>query len=161
MQLTTKQISNFFKKVNKTKDCWLWTGYKDINGYGKVCINKKVYFAHRISLVINGFNLEPSKKEKGSKGQIVMHVCDTPNCVNFNHLKISTHIENMKDAKNKGRKWKGELSGENNPKSKLTWNDIDLIRNNNFSVKNFKEKYSSINKSQYYLIKNNKSWIPA
>lgn len=64
-------------------------------------------------------------------------------------------------TKNKGRKWCGELSGENNPKAKLTWKDVELIRDDNFNVKDFIRNYSNMNRSQFYYIKNFKSWISA
>jgi len=160
MVLTKKQLNNFWNKVEKTDSCWNWTGYTAY-GYGKLFLSGKVRFAHRISLVISGNEIEPSKKEKGCIGKIVMHTCDNRKCVNPEHLKISTQKENMQDAKNKGRKWNGELSGENNPKAKLKWIDVDWIRSSKPSVSEFKNKFPDVGRSQFYLIKNFKSWLPA
>lgn len=160
MVFNTRQLSNFLKKVDKTSNCWNWIGYT-ANGYGKVCIGGKVYFAHRISFYIHNRKIEPLKKELGARGQILMHLCDNRKCVNPNHLKISTQRENMLDAKNKGRKWNGEMSGEKNPKAKLKWSDVYKIRENTFSVRDFMKQYRNIDRSQYYSIKNFKSWIPA
>jgi hypothetical protein len=160
MVLTDKQLINFWSKVKKTDGCWDWTCYTAY-GYGKLNILGNVYFAHRISLFIAGCAIEPSKKEKGCIGKIVMHTCDNRRCVNPNHLKIRTQKDNMADAKYKGRKWNGELSGENNPKAKLNWSDVSWIRNANPSVLEFREKFPNINRTQFYNIKNFKSWIPA
>jgi hypothetical protein len=159
MQFSEKQIKNFWSKVSKTDSCWNWTGFK-LGGYGKFNLNGKIYTAHKISLLLSGFNISPSKKELGSKGEIVMHTCDNPSCVNPKHLRIGTQKDNMRDAKIKGRKWCGEYSGENNNKHKLVWKDIDFIRNSNLNPVELAKQFS-VSRSQIYGIINFKSWIPA
>lgn len=157
MTLTTKQINNFFDKVEKTNSCWNWKGYT-FNGYGKVNINHLVYNAHNIALLINGTEVE-RKKVAGSAGDIIMHTCDNRRCVNPEHLKVATQLENMRDAKNKGRNYANGNKGENNPKSKLSWDDIKLIRNTpSFKSSDFVRLYPSISRTNYYSIINNKTW---
>lgn len=63
MVLTKKQLNNFWNKVEKTDGCWNWKGYTAF-GYGKVNIDGIVYYAHKISLVINNSDIKPSKKRK-------------------------------------------------------------------------------------------------
>lgn len=36
-------------------------------------------------------------------GYVIMHLCDTPRCINPKHLQLGTQKENMLDAWNKGR----------------------------------------------------------
>jgi hypothetical protein len=97
-----KVIERFFTKFKKLgpDDCWEWEGQKDKDGYGKFSyrIKPNRYFerAHRISAgIYHGDVVEDA---------IVMHKCDNPSCVNPNHLKIGTHLENEQDKDRKGRR---------------------------------------------------------
>lgn len=88
-------MERFLTKVRKTPSCWVWTAYKNPNGYGRFRIGKKKETAHRASWTI-------------FKGQIpvgyqVLHTCDNPSCVNPGHLFLGTHLSNMRDMVSKGR----------------------------------------------------------
>jgi DNA-binding CsgD family transcriptional regulator len=96
MKLTAKQIQNFWAKVNKSGNCWEWTGAKKKRGYGNVSINHKVYSAHAISFLLANGRMPLA-------GFIILHTCDNPTCVNPDHLREGTHIENMLDMRRKGR----------------------------------------------------------
>lgn len=74
-------IEKFWAKVKKTEDCWLWQGYIDKQGYGRVGVfgqRDKVTRAHRVaySLAYGDFPEE----------QHILHKCDNPACVNPIHL---------------------------------------------------------------------------
>jgi hypothetical protein len=81
--------------------CWLWIGTTHpIGGYGR--IKKRIdknkwvqYEAHRVSYELF----------KGiiPKYLMVCHKCDTPSCVNPNHLFLGTAKDNMQDMVSKGR----------------------------------------------------------
>lgn len=45
------------------------------------------------------------------EGNQVCHSCDTPSCVNPNHLFISDQAGNIQDKVNKNRQAKGEING--------------------------------------------------
>ena len=157
MQLTKTQIQNFWTKVKKTNSCWLWQA-NTVNGYGRVNLNNKVYLAHRVSAFLSGKISKLSKDSIGARGIIIMHTCDNRICVNPAHLIATTQKENVLDAKRKGRRI--DVSGENNPNSKLNWDAVKSIRDG-MTVSNFKKLFPELNESQFYLIKNNKSWIIA
>ncbi len=97
-----KVIERFFTKFKKLgpDDCWEWEGHKDKDGYGKISYRKKPnrYFerAHRLSAGIYHGDVVGDA--------VVMHKCDNPSCVNPNHLKIGTHLENEQDKDRKGRR---------------------------------------------------------
>lgn len=57
-------------------------------------------------------------------GVCVLHKCDTPACVNPNHLRLGTHADNMADKVRRGR----QARGERHTRAKLTRNDVDAIR---------------------------------
>lgn len=76
--------------------CWLWTGGWTQKGYGEIKDRgKMVMSAHRFFYT----------KYKGTipKGMCVCHKCDTPACVNPDHLFIGTHRDNAQDKISKGR----------------------------------------------------------
>ena len=102
--------ARFWRKVDKAGDCWLWTGAKMANGYGRLRIggkNSPVWNAHRVSYKIN--------KGEIPEGMFVLHKCDNPACVRPAHLFLGDHDENMRD---KARKNRG--AGENHPRAQLT-----------------------------------------
>lgn len=83
--------------------CWLWTGGDDGRsaqgeGYGKFLFNGVYRRAHRVSYIMANGGIED--------GLCVMHMCDTPKCVNPEHLRAGTLKDNMQDMISKGRKGK-------------------------------------------------------
>ena len=99
--------------------CHLWTAATNKAGYGKFSTsNGKWNLAHRIAYErVNG---------KIPDGFLVCHKCDTPSCVNPEHLFIGTYNDNNKDRelKNRGR----QQSGEKHGRSKLTANEVVQLR---------------------------------
>lgn len=76
-------------------DCWLWTGFKNKNGYGKIYLIAEKEYVHRIAYVIQYKDIPHGIK--------VLHKCDNPLCVNPNHLFLGTQQDNLKDMREKGR----------------------------------------------------------
>lgn len=107
----------FWAKVNKTPGCWLWMGAKDSGGYGICTINGKNYSAHKLSWQWTNNKPVPA-------GQVLLHTCDTPNCVNPKHLTPDTQINNVLDRVKKNRSAKGK----NNGRAKLKEKDVKKIR---------------------------------
>jgi len=99
MPIRRKTLDEYFwARVQKTDDCWLWTGRRDSNGYGVVQLYAGAprTTASRISWILHNGEIESNKI-------FVCHKCDYPPCVNPEHLFLGTQKENLLDAKEKGR----------------------------------------------------------
>lgn len=86
----------FHRRIEKTSECWNWTGGKSERGYGRMHIGRKPVPAHRVSLFLETGLWPPDGKD-------VCHHCDNPSCVRPDHLFVGSRSENMKDASKKGR----------------------------------------------------------
>lgn len=110
-------IESFWRKVKKTKSCWLWTASHNGRGYGVIGKNDgRRWYAHRLSYEIHHGPVPA--------GLSVCHTCDTPGCVNPKHLWLGKHLENARDMIRKGR----ALHREFHPSAKLTWAEVREIR---------------------------------
>lgn len=83
----------FWEMVNKTSNCWLWTGStKSQGGYGRFVIddNRRI-LAHRyayellVGPITDGMQLD--------------HICRIRHCVNPEHLRVVTRKENMENRR--------------------------------------------------------------
>lgn len=90
--------------------CWLWMGSAYTKGYGTIWYIDRLWAAHRLAYTW----------WRGAipAGMQVCHWCDTPACVNPDHLWLGTHRANMADRNHKKRQWRP--AGELAPKAKLT-----------------------------------------
>src|SRR4051812_22074657 len=88
-------MERFWSKVDKTGECWLWTAYRDAAGYGRFGLAGKVQKAHRVS-----YELAVGPIPAGAH---VLHSCDNPPCVNPDHLRVGSRIDNMRDKFMRGR----------------------------------------------------------
>ena len=108
----------FWARVDKSGDCWVWTAYTSVCGYGQCYLNNKTWLAHRASWVIHNGPIPD--------GLCVLHKCDNPPCVNPDHLYVGTKKDNTRDmiARNRGPSRVGAINGN----AKLCDLDIWLIR---------------------------------
>ena len=111
-----KHPDHFWKRVRKTKTCWLWTGDINTRGYGVVSIGGRGMNASRAAWILN--------VGKIPEGLCVCHTCDNPRCVRISHLFLGSRKDNTRDSIRKDRHARGERSGL----SKLKDEDVRLIR---------------------------------
>lgn len=77
------------KVIKKPNGCWIYGGTPGASGYGNVKVNGKQYRAARLSWEL--------QKGEIPAGLFVCHHCDTPLCVNPDHLYLGTVVENTRD----------------------------------------------------------------
>jgi hypothetical protein len=116
--LAARDRERFLSKTipEPNSGCLLWTAGVDDWGYGQFSVGGRKLRAHRVAWV----------KVHGEipKGMLVLHRCDTPPCVNVDHLFLGTNDDNMRDMVEKGR----AACGEALVQSKLTEDDVRAIR---------------------------------
>ena len=90
-QFRNKPFEEMYVPVPES-GCWLATTWWDADGYGRTT---NCTFLHRRSYEIH-FGSIPN-------GMFVCHKCDTPACVNPDHLFLGDGTDNMRDMVAKGR----------------------------------------------------------
>lgn len=103
-------------KVKKTDSCWYWTGGLTPKGYANFRVGADyVERAHVLAYLM--------AKGEVPAGMQVRHICPGDrhykHCVNPDHLSLGTAKQNGEDKAVVGS-FKGVLSGEKNPRVKLT-----------------------------------------
>jgi len=138
--------SKFWDHVEKTPDCWIWTGGLTDKGYGTLCKDGRKIGAHRYSYELHHGPLGSAH---------ALHSCDNPRCVNPEHLRPGTHQDNMQDAKDRKRftpRW-----GEACNKVKLTSEQVQQVRASSETGTALARKFG-VSKSAIYAIRNGQNW---
>jgi hypothetical protein len=96
------QFANLLDRMsfNWNTQCWNWKLSKVRDGYGRVSYKGKLYLAHRLSLYLYGGITWDELQEPS---RVVMHTCDNPMCINPNHLRVGSQLDNIMDRKLKRR----------------------------------------------------------
>ena len=148
----------FWEKVEKTDGCWLWTAYKNADGYGKFRISGKSHSAHRFSWILHNGPI-PELPDTDYRGTCVLHRCDTPPCVNPDHLFLGSQLDNMVDRGSKDRQ--AHQPGETNPRAILTELEVSSIRtlygHGGYTQKELGIKFGCGRSTVSHIV-NNKTW---
>lgn len=100
-------------------DCILWKGPKRKDGYGRVTVDGRREYAHRVAYCkVRGIPL------LAIKGVVIRHTCDNPPCVNGAHLVDGRQADNVQDAVERGRNAACEKHG----RAKLSDDQVREIR---------------------------------
>ena len=78
----------FWEKVQKTDSCWIWKAGLDKDGYGQFSVRFKNFRAHRFAFFLVKGGIDT--------GLVIDHLCKNKNCVNPNHLELTTVCENSR-----------------------------------------------------------------
>lgn len=94
--MTTPEI---LTNYTEQSGCFIWNGAKNggrYGGYGVARVNGKLIRVHRFVCELFKGKIKP--------GNVVMHGCDNPACINPKHLKQGTQLRNVRDCIKKGRR---------------------------------------------------------
>ncbi len=139
---------SFKSKVKKEENgCHIWMGSKTSKGYGSFGFGK-IRGAHRFAYVL--------KYGEIKDGFFICHRCDTPSCVNPEHLFMGTNKDNVNDCIAKGRNSKGEYH-HNSKLNKLSVMEIRRMSNDGVSHRNIAKKYG-VSYSAIDCVVNKKTW---
>lgn len=84
-----RTVRQFWDYVDKSGDCWLWTGPTNAKGYGWWSGGDVRGLAHRIALA--------EAQAPPSPEMLACHRCDNPPCVKPQHLYWGTTADNAQD----------------------------------------------------------------
>lgn len=121
----------FWPKVDKSGECWIWTGALANNAYGEIKAHGKKLRAHRVSYE---FAYGPIPQ-----GLVVDHKCHVPKCVRPEHLQAVTNKQNVENFSGPYPSSKSGIRGVSWSKKSDKW--VVYVRHNghNYNVGYFKD----------------------
>jgi hypothetical protein len=147
MSPSSSTQERFEARVDKSNPtgCWMWTGGKIPMGYGQLWPkgSKGVAIsAHRYSWILHRGEIP--------EGIYVLHHCDTPACVNPDHLFLGTARDNKLDCLKKGR-------ARECPPPKLNVENVRAIRRSTDPVAILAKRFG-VSGSAIYKVLSGETW---
>lgn len=122
-EFESRFFSKFILPKKHVSNCWIWTA--SINGeYGQFRIKRKTKKAHRLSYEFLRGAVPNSVYNEYGKRICVLHICNTPKCVNPYHLYLGSDQDNTNDK----IKINNHTHGETHAAAKLTNEQVKQIR---------------------------------
>ena len=105
--------------------CWLWLGAVNHNGHGICTTRSGSRLAHVASFTAFVRPVLPC--------EVVRHKCDTPSCINPEHLLAGSQRDNVMDMIDRGRHWSHQKTyqppcGDLHHSAKLRDSDVLAIK---------------------------------
>lgn len=150
-KITPPEI-RFWAKVDVTnpESCWYWKAAADKDNYGVFQIsNKKSIGAHRMAYLLS-YGPIP-------KFSVTRHKCDTPLCVNPNHLELGTQKDNINDKVVRNRQAKGSTNGQSRLNESLVLTIRKLYNTGEYTFLDLANKFNVHYSNIGYII-NRKTW---
>jgi hypothetical protein len=144
-------MKRFISKYVKEPEtgCWIWTACLSGGRYGAFAFRGKIVGAHRVSYIMNVGEIPD--------GLCVLHKCDTPACVNPEHLFLGTKKDNTLDAMVKGRNVKGVTHGQTHLTEQNIREIRSLVSHGALTQKQIADMYN-VDRTTVSYIKTRKSW---
>jgi hypothetical protein len=136
--------------------CWIWLGSTDKDGYGQIQVEPGLRMGpHRFSLSVRiGRPVHPDK--------FACHKCDTPSCVNPDHLYEGDIDSNAADKVSRGRQSTGDKAkrrqrGEQHYAHKLNEIQVNQIRNSSEPASLMALRFG-VSKRAIFMIRHGRTW---
>jgi hypothetical protein len=91
-------LQRILSNTKKEKDCLLYLGVKDRDGYGFITTGPR---NAKRRIRVHRYVCEHYRGKPDLIGLFAIHSCDNPSCVNPDHLSWGTHQENRKQARDR------------------------------------------------------------
>lgn len=100
--------------------CWLFQGYTNEKGYGRIRYKGKKELVHRAAYMHYVGEIP--------EGMLVCHECDVPGCCNPEHLFTGSNADNIADRDAKGRHRPNPNGRRGIPSSRMSMEKAEQIR---------------------------------
>ena len=148
----------FWRSIQKTDGCWLWTAAKNRGGYGVMSVGEgRLEIVSRFSWQLHFGPIPPRL--------FVCHKCDVRSCASPEHLFLGTAADNSRDMRSKGRGPKPDQQGSPgsaHPMAKLTEADVLEIRSlygsSGVTLKSLASTYG-VTLQMIHCVVKRKSWV--
>jgi hypothetical protein len=135
-----------WSKVDKSGDCWIWTGCKTPFGHGRIYVSGANTTDHVHRVVYEMFHGAIPPR------MVVMHRCDNPPCCNPDHLTLGSHKDNMEDRDHKKRQARISC-GNHSSLTDMQRQEIRRLRTEGMTLKAIGDRFGMTKNGILYICK--------